>query len=526
MRFIGKICIFLFIACAASMSQVDTTQPNYWMMTYFINGEDWSGARVAFSSDTNGLLWQEYNNQTPILVPVTVAGANDYRMRDPMIEYDSLNNKFNFVWTVSWTGVTIGWDTCSDLLTWGPQQGLQVGSTINGYCCWAPEIFWNDLKGQWQIIWSTCQGSTGDKHTYYTLIPGSNFLQYSTPTLMFNPGFTEIDADMMKVDAGEYMMVFKDERNSSGTTESKNVHFVIAPTPTGPWKGPSWLPALDSVMSPACTNDTIQDAEGPTIVKQGGMFHLFFDPYNSFAASYRMVKVGVKDLDTTGFPWPSGGVCRDGSANFVWNHSNVVGIPRRYVMHLLYGQPLPAAPAQPALQSPANASSNVPAFAQLSWSSVGGATGYNVEISTTSDFEALAQVMGTASDSATAPSLTELTTYYWRVNASSAAAGAGVWSGAWLFTLGVAVLPRQLHGSSGEVISIKGSVLSYVVAKEGPVAIAFKDMLGRTTTVLNCSQAAGHYSIGLSRFHLAAGQYVVHLKCSDMEKNIALTLTK
>ena len=279
-------------------------------------------------------------------------------------------------------------------------------------------------------------------------------------------------------------------------------------------------------MSPACTNDTIQDAEGPTIVKQGGMFHLFFDPYNSFAASYRMVKVGVKDLDTTGFPWPSGGVCRDGSANFVWNHSNVVGIPRRYVMHLLYGQPLPAAPAQPALQSPANASSNVPAFAQLSWSSVGGATGYNVEISTTSDFEALAQVMGTASDSATAPSLTELTTYYWRVNASSAAAGAGVWSGAWSFTLGVAVLPRQLHGSSGEVISIKGSVLSYVVAKEGPVAIAFKDMLGRTTTVLNCSQAAGHYSIGLSRFHLAAGQYVVHLKCSDMEKNIALTLTK
>ena len=254
MRFIGKICIFLFIACAASMSQVDTTQPNYWMMTYFINGEDWSGARVAFSSDTNGLLWQEYNNQTPILVPVTVAGANDYRMRDPMIEYDSLNNKFNFVWTVSWTGVTIGWDTCSDLLTWGPQQGLQVGSTINGYCCWAPEIFWNDLKGQWQIIWSTCQGSTGDKHTYYTLIPGSNFLQYSTPTLMFNPGFTEIDADMMKVDAGEYMMVFKDERNSSGTTESKNVHFVIAPTPTGPWKGrPGCRLSIPSCRLPALT---------------------------------------------------------------------------------------------------------------------------------------------------------------------------------------------------------------------------------------------------------------------------------
>jgi hypothetical protein len=279
-------------------------------------------------------------------------------------------------------------------------------------------------------------------------------------------------------------------------------------------------------MSPTCINDTIQLGEGPTIVKQGGMYHLFFDPFNSFASSYRMVKVGVQDLDTTGFPWPSGGVCKAGSANFAWNHSNVIPIPRRYVMHLLYGQPLPAAPAQPALQSPANSSSNVSAFAQMSWSPVSGATGYNVEVSTTSDFEALAQAWGTASDSATAPSLPELTTYYWRVNASSAAAGAGVWSNVWSFTLGVGVLRRAVHGSDGEVVSVKGNVLSYVVGKKGPVEIAFKDMLGRTTTVLNCSQAAGHYSLGLSRFHLAAGRYVVHLKVAGVEKNAAVMLTK
>ena len=127
MKNIHKMLLGVSLLFVAAYSQVDTTKQHYWMMTYFINGQDPVGARLAFSSDTMGLKWQYYNNQASILTPIMVTGANDSKMRDPMMEYDSVDNYFNMVWTVSWTGTTIGWDTTTNLKNWGPQQGLAGG---------------------------------------------------------------------------------------------------------------------------------------------------------------------------------------------------------------------------------------------------------------------------------------------------------------------------------------------------------------------------------------------------------------
>ena len=346
-RIIALLCLLF----TAVYSQVDTNANHFWMMTYFQNASDAAGAYIAFSSDSTGINWQYYNNNQVFIVPITVADANDHKMRDPMMMYDSVNNKFTLIWTVSWTGQTIGWDTSSNLAigTWGPQMGLQVGATIpNCYVCWAPEIFWDDIAGQWEILWSTCQGSSGDKHTYFVHVNGPIGSMDSSAATGYSAPDPHVQSRFHGHRCGhnksrhfrKYCMVFKDERLSSGSSlVAKNIHYVLSSQPTGPWKGPN-IVGGDSIMSMALTTT---GCEGPSIVKQGGAYHLFFDPYAASPA-YRLVV--SKILSDSVSPWQNGGVLKAGSTYFTYNHSNVIEVPRRYVMSLLYNQPLPTPPSR------------------------------------------------------------------------------------------------------------------------------------------------------------------------------------
>lgn len=308
----------MLVFCFSAFSQVDTSKSNFWMMTYFINGQDNAGTRLAFSSDTTGNQWQKYNNEAAVIVPITVTGANDSRMRDPMIAYDSLNRRFNLVWTVSWTGKVIGWDTSSLLKsgTWGPQVGLAISNNItNSSFSWAPEILWDDLKNQWMIYWSVAVSGTNTR-VYYSMITGTDFRNFGTPQVLLNTGYDIIDADIIKVGAGNYQMFFKDER-----TGYKYIRRASgATTPQGPYG------TISSVVANATT-------EGPSVVKQGNEYHIFVDHYSNQG-------VGIaksKNIDTALSPWPETWTTfGTGSARLVVSHCNVIAVPKMLVKWMLY----------------------------------------------------------------------------------------------------------------------------------------------------------------------------------------------
>jgi hypothetical protein len=50
--------------------------------------------------------------------------------------------------------------------------------------------------------------------------------------------------------------------------------------------------------------------------------------------------VTVTNLDTTASPWPQGAILTTATSNFSYNHCGIIEIPRIYVMHLLYNQPI------------------------------------------------------------------------------------------------------------------------------------------------------------------------------------------
>jgi hypothetical protein len=92
-------------------------------------------------------------------------------------------------------------------------------------------------------------------------------------------------------------------------------------------------------------------------------------------------------------------------------------------------------PAAPVLTVPAAASLTVFPVLNLRWDTVPGATGYHVQVSSTSAFTPLAVNDSTVSATEHTVSLTSGITYYWRVRARNSA-GYGAFSVTWTFTTG------------------------------------------------------------------------------------------
>ncbi len=93
-----------------------------------------------------------------------------------------------------------------------------------------------------------------------------------------------------------------------------------------------------------------------------------------------------------------------------------------------------AAPAVPALASPANNARNQPISLSLSWNTVSTAASYGVLVSTDVNFgSTVFGQTGISANYAALTGLTNLLTYYWRANAANVG-GTSAWSGAWSFT--------------------------------------------------------------------------------------------
>ena len=119
-----------------------------------------------------------------------------------------------------------------------------------------------------------------------------------------------------------------------------------------------------------------------------------------------------------------------------------------------------AAPGAPTLSTPTTGASGQSLTPALNWSAGSGGTpaSYAVQVSTNSTFSNTAYSQsGVAGTSVTTGSLSNLTTYYWEVNATNAN-GTSAWSGIWSFTTiiaapGAPTLSTPSTGASGQSVT-------------------------------------------------------------------------
>ena len=207
------------------------------------------GLRFIYSHD--GWNWQQIEG-----VWLRPEVGKQRVMRDPSI-IRTPDGTFHLVWTSSWRGDRgFGYAYSKDLVHWSEQRFIEVMPDTTTVNVWAPELFWDDVKQQAIIIWASCipgkfpDGQEDHKNNhrlYYTTT--KDFKAFSPAKLMIDPGFSCIDATLVKRGKKDYVMVLKDN-----TRPERDIKVAYATSPYGPWSKAS-EPFTGKMM------------EGPTVLK-------------------------------------------------------------------------------------------------------------------------------------------------------------------------------------------------------------------------------------------------------------------
>ncbi|MEN6309283.1 MAG: glycoside hydrolase family 43 protein [Anaerohalosphaeraceae bacterium] len=260
-------CMLSLIAVlhAGCLAQSDATaQKPVYLFSYFVdNGQD--GLHLASSLD--GLEWKALNQGRSYLKP---AVGQDKLMRDPCI-LRGPDGLFHMIWTVSWKEKGVGHASSKDLITWSEQQYIPVMEhEPTAKNCWAPELIYDPQTKQYMIFWATTipgrfpeteKGGDNNHRIYY--VTTRDFKTYSETKLLIEPGFNVIDSTIIQAN-GKWVMFLKNETKNP---PEKNIRISTADRPEGPWS-----PASEAITGKYW-------AEGPTAVKIGEWWYLYFDKY-------------------------------------------------------------------------------------------------------------------------------------------------------------------------------------------------------------------------------------------------------
>ncbi len=148
-------------------------------------------------------------------------------------------------------------------------------------------MFYDDATKQFVIFWATTipgrfpetekAGDGGLNHRMY-FTQTKDFKKFSKTRLFYDRGFNVIDSTIVK-DGERYVMFLKDETR---TPPQKNIRIASARKAQGPY----------NMASKPITGDYW--AEGPTAIKTGGKWFVYFDKYTK----HRYGVVTSKDMKT------------------------------------------------------------------------------------------------------------------------------------------------------------------------------------------------------------------------------------
>lgn len=263
----GLLCLFVSAGFAADTNSV-------FLFSFFREPNGQAGLFLATS--TNGLNWTELTapNGKSFLEP-QVGGK---LMRDPCLR-PGPDGVFHMVWTTSWGRPPVfGYASSRDLIHWSEEQAIPVmendPTAVN---VWAPELFYDEAKQQWLVFWATTipgkfpetenSGDTSQQvhynHRIY-YVTTKDFSNFSPTRLLYDGGFNVIDATLL-ADGGKYYLIVKDETKDP---VKKNLRVAVSDSAEGPF-GPA--------------GDTISTnwVEGPSAIKIGGEYYIYFDHYGN-----------------------------------------------------------------------------------------------------------------------------------------------------------------------------------------------------------------------------------------------------
>ncbi len=266
-----RIAIILVLACGLFLPPAGfgaESTNTVLLFSFFREPNGQAGLFLATSKD--GLKWTELKppNGKSFLEP-QVGGK---LMRDPSLRQGT-DGVFHLVWTTSWARPPVfGYASSTDLIHWSEERAIPVmENDPTAENVWAPELFYDAEKQQWLVFWATTipgkfpeTENSGDHNHRIYYVATMDFTNFSPTRLLYDGGFNVIDATMLAADARFYLIVKDETKNPV----KKNLHIAVSDSAEGPF-GPA---------SPAISTNWV---EGPTAVKIGGEYYIYFDHYGN-----------------------------------------------------------------------------------------------------------------------------------------------------------------------------------------------------------------------------------------------------
>lgn len=278
------LVLLLMTACAhagGAGADASSSQSQAYLFSYFTrNGED--GMHLAYSRD--GINWLAIKGGKSIITPAVQGSGRGWQewnttaalMRDPSI-LRGPDGMFHMVWTVGWTDHGIGVAHSRDLVHWSEQTRIPVmehePTALNS---WAPDLFYDEAKMEFVIVWATSipgrfpatdslaqrtNKGRADHRLYF--VTTKDFKTYSKTALLYDGGFCAIDGTIAK-HGDNYFLVMKDE--TFFPTPVRSLRVASSTSATGPY-------------GPASPPFTARDTEGPSILRTGGWWYVYYDEY-------------------------------------------------------------------------------------------------------------------------------------------------------------------------------------------------------------------------------------------------------
>jgi len=253
-------------AILAAASVAAQAADNYLFAYFTENGQD----GLHFARSTDGYKWDKVAGGRSFLTPVV---GNSKLMRDPCIVRGP-DGTFHMVWTSGWNENNIGYASSKDLVNWSPQQQVPVMAHEPGSLnAWAPEIVYDDKRGEFLIFWASTipgrfpatDGSSEDKYNHRMYATTTRDFKTYTPTkLFYDPGFSVIDATFVNFKGKNHLLVKDETRNPP----KKHLQVADAPDLQGPF-GKLGAPITPPKLW----------VEGPTALQIGDDVVLYYDAY-------------------------------------------------------------------------------------------------------------------------------------------------------------------------------------------------------------------------------------------------------
>ena len=239
-------------------------------LLYSYDGYRWDSLQGTWLTPRIGNQSPTYYNYTTNEVEQTKFYPQSM-MRDPSI-VQGPDGVFHLVWTLGWSGdLGFGYASSTDLISWSEQRRIPVMEGEKTNNVWAPEIFYDELKGHYMIVWSSSilpeqyteadkLGSNGCHRMYYTVT--KDFVEFSPAKPFYDPGFNSIDGFVLKRGKGAYVTIVKDNRKPGYS----DLFAVEAADAEGPYHTPSvkFAPTY---------------SEGACAVQVGEDWLIYFDAY-------------------------------------------------------------------------------------------------------------------------------------------------------------------------------------------------------------------------------------------------------